>query len=1181
MKRLDQVAWLTVSIASPDTILEWSNGEVKKNEAIDAKRLKPFPDGLFCERIFGPEKNWNCYCGKYKKKRYSGIVCEQCGVEITSSRVRRERMGHIKLKVPVSHIWFLKNKPSPIGKILDVSDTKLESVIDFERYIVVNPGATSLKENQILDDAEYAKACETFGTESFVAKMGAEGLRDALSRVNLPEKISQLQKAMAETGNVQNRKKLAQRLLYFNAFQTNNVRPEWMILTVLPVIPPGLRPWVPGEGKRLIFSILNDLYGQVLDQNNKLKELLRFETDEKAINAEKRKLQEFVDALLDENRERNFLTRVTNKKFKSLSDRLMGKNGRFRNNLLGKRVDFSGRSVIMVGPELKLHQCGLPKKIALELFRLFIGRHLLDLGKTEDEVIDIFEHESQEMWEALEEVAKKHPVILNRAPTLHRLSIQAFEPVLIDGDVIRVHPLVCAGFGADFDGDTMSVHMPLSKEAQKETRELIMATNNFLHPANALPAMNPSQEMVLGCYYLTADPRKPMPADLNILPLFSSLGEALMISGYWSVKNPNRGRVKTHDWVRLAIPDFGRATVFGDAGKKIIVTTVGRILFNDIWPTQLGFYNAPVDKKKISEMIFQCYQKCGCEQAIATLDRIKELGFRESTRAGISIGSDDLIIPRDVIEKEIRTARSEAAEIEAKHLDNSIAEEEIKVVWEKCNDAVSKKMMLTLEANQGRSEFNPVWLMVQSGARGNKEQVRQLIGLRGLIAKPDGGIVKKPVLGNYRDGLNVAEYCISCHGVRKGVSDRSRRTADAGYLTRKLVSAAQEVIIGEEDCGTRLGLWVKAIIDDGKANSDKNTAKASIVPLVDRITGRVACEGVLDPREDGQILVQAGQIIDGELAKVIIAAGVDRVKIRSPITCGSRHGICVNCYGQSTTSSIPVKLGEPVGVIAAQSIGEPGTQLTMRTFHTGGTASRGDITGGLQRVTELFEARKPQNAAVISRVDGLVTSITDNNSKQFVQIKTANIEKDERHHVPAGIGLCVAVGDWVTKGQSLSKGMVDPHDIFEVRGLQEFQDYMMREVQPIYSPQVSINCKHIEVIIRQMLALVCVTEPGDTAFAFDQQVDRNEFEAENKRISESGKKIASAKPILSGITKAALRSDSFLSAASFQNTTKILAEAAVLSKRDDLWGIKASAMAGKLIPAGTGFQPIKKRREAD
>jgi len=1333
LDKVNLVDYIGITVASPESIRAWSKGEVKNPETINYRTFKPEKGGLFCERIFGPVKDWECSCGKYKRIKHRGVVCDRCGVEVTLSRVRRERMGHIELSVPVSHIWFFKCMPSRLGLVLDMTARNLERVIYYEDYLVVDPGDTPLKKHQLLSEAEYREAIETYGDETFVAKMGAEGVRDALANVNLEENIEELQEAMGETRSKQIRKKLSKRIKLFQGFITGKSRPEWMILTVLPVIPPDLRPLVPLEGGRFATSDLNDLYRRVINRNNRLKNLLQLKTPEVIIRNEKRMLQEAVDALFDNGRHGRAVTGAGNRPLKSLSDMLKGKSGRFRQNLLGKRVDYSGRSVIVIGPELKLHQCGLPKKMALVLFEPFIIRRLKELGyvHTVRSAKKMIERQTTEVWDILAEVTKGHPVMLNRAPTLHRLSIQAFEPVLIEGEALRIHPLVCTAYNADFDGDQMAVHVPLSVEAQMEARLFMMAPQNIFSPSNGKPIMTPTQDITLGCYYLTAEPRKIGKKKEGRLHLFGSKSEVLFALA--------EGDVHTHSRIRMANPDKGTETVYGDAEKNVIETTVGRVIFSELWPAELGFPNKVMNKGALGTIIWHCYKVCGHDETVAVLDRLKQLGFTEATKAGVSIGIDDMIIPKEK-SQEIQAAAKRVSDVEKQYRKGLITggERYNKVIdiWTECTDQISNVMLETLLVNQGKAEFNPVWLMVDSGARGNRQQVRQLAGLRGLMAKPSGDIIEKPILANFREGLTVLEYFISTHGARKGLADTALKTADSGYMTRKLVDVAQDVIIREEDCGTTNGIWVQAIYE----------GEEEVVKLRDRIIGRYSCDDIYDPTDPKNPLVEANELVTEEKARLVDRANVERVRIRSVLTCESKKGLCKECYGLNLATGAKVKLGEAVGIIAAQSIGEPGTQLTMRTFHTGGVSmgqysqplikskhdgivvyndlriveledgnsialnksgtlaiqdetgrelevynivigsvisvpnggkvakdetfvqwdpynvpilsekagriafhdiiegvtmksevdtatnqeemviiehkedlhpqviiedTKGeplanyaipsgahivveegdkivagtllartprqvsktkDITGGLPRVAELFEARRPKDAAEISKIDGVVDFGATVRGKRCVLIKDPQSGVEEEHLIPIGKHVIVYKGDFVKKGQQLTEGPVVPHEILDVCGPQELQEHLLNEVQEVYRLQgVTINDKHIEIIVRQMLRKVRITEPGDTSFLWGEQIDKIAFEIENERIADMGGKPAEAQPVLLGITKASLETESFLSAASFQDTTRVLTDAATMGKRDYLRGFKENVIMGHIIPAGTGF----------
>ncbi len=1329
----DQVA---IGVASSDTMRSWSKGEVKNPETINYRTFKPEKGGLFCERIFGPTRDWECSCGKYKRIKHKGVICDRCGVEVTLARVRRERMGHIELAVPVSHIWFYKCMPSRLGLMLDMSARQLERVIYYEDYIVIDPGNTPLTKTQLLTEVEYREAQEQYGDE-FKAGMGADAVKVLLGEIELAKLNKELEEAMGNTKSKQIRKKLAKRLKLVQGFASSHSRPEWMVLEVLPVIPPDLRPLVPLEGGRFATSDLNDLYRRVINRNNRLKNLLQLKTPDVIIRNEKRMLQEAVDALFDNGRHGRAVTGAGNRPLKSLSDMLKGKGGRFRQNLLGKRVDYSGRSVIVIGPELKLNQCGLPKKMALVLFEPFIIRRLKDLGyvHTVRSAKKMIERQTPEVWDILEEVTKGHPVLLNRAPTLHRLSIQAFEPLLIEGEAIRIHPLVCTAYNADFDGDQMAVHVPLSVEAQMEARMLMLAPNNIFSPSSGKPITTPSQDITLGCYYLTQNPRRAAGAAVETrLPLFDNATEVEFAMA--------DGAVKTHDRIRLRNPDFGKETIYGDAETRVIETTAGRVIFNEIWPNKLGFFNKAAGKKQLSDIIWRCYQVAGQQGTVETLDRLKELGFAEATKAGVSIGISDMIIPKEK-ELQLANAYKQIKQVEQQYRKGIITDGErynkIIDIWTHAGDEISNVMFRTLEHNEGRKELNPVFLMVDSGARGNRQQVKQLAGMRGLMAKPSGEIIERPITSNFREGLTVLEYFISTHGARKGLADTALKTADSGYLTRKLVDASQDVIINEIDCETVNGITVRAIYEGDE----------EVVDLATRIIGRVSCETVVDPVTKKKI-VKANQLIDEPIAAAIEKVGVESLKIRSVLTCETGRGVCAHCYGRNLATGQFVKLGEAVGIIAAQSIGEPGTQLTMRTFHIGGTASQTfkqpiikakndgtvqfndlrtvqsldgnwialnkngsislhneegreierynivigsvismadgarvkkgetfvqwdpynvpiltdksgkiefrdmiagvtmkrdvdeatglmgtviiehkedlhpqivivgddgevaasysipagahviveanhkiragallaktprkiaktkDITGGLPRVAELFEARRPKDAAEIAKIDGIVEIGGTVRGKRKLILKDTATGAEEEHLIPLNKHMIVFKGDFVKKGSQLTEGPVVPHEILEICGPQDLQEHLVNEVQEVYRLQgVEINDKHIEIIVRQMLRKVKITDPGDTALLWGDQIDKLEFEKQNAEVVKQGGKPAEATPVLLGITKASLETDSFISAASFQDTTRVLTEAATLGKVDKLRGFKENVIMGHLIPAGTGFPAVR------
>jgi DNA-directed RNA polymerase subunit beta' len=1323
----DQVA---ISVASPDAIRSWSKGEVKNPETINYRTFKPEKGGLFCERIFGPTRDWECSCGKYKRIKHKGVICDRCGVEVTLSRVRRERMGHIELAVPVSHIWFYKCMPSRIGLMLDMSSRQLERVIYYEDYIVIDPGQTPLQKTQLLNEQEYREAEEQYGN-TFVAGMGAEAIKLLLSQIDLNSLNAELEEAINNTKSKQIRKKLAKRLKLIQGFMTSHSRPEWMILDVLPVIPPDLRPLVPLEGGRFATSDLNDLYRRVINRNNRLKNLLQLKTPDVIIRNEKRMLQEAVDALFDNGRHGRAVTGAGNRPLKSLSDMLKGKGGRFRQNLLGKRVDYSGRSVIVIGPELRLNQCGLPKKMALVLFEPFIIRRLKELGyvHTVRSAKKMIERQTPEVWDILEEVTKGHPVLLNRAPTLHRLSIQAFEPMLIEGEAIRIHPLVCTAYNADFDGDQMAVHVPLSVEAQMEARLLMLAPNNIFSPSSGKPITTPSQDIVLGCYYLTQNPRKNAQAGER-LRLFAELREIEF--------GLAEGAIKVHEKIRFKNPDLGKKTIYGNPEARVIETTVGRVVFNGIWPSDLGFFNKSCGKKQLSDIIWRTYQVSGQQRTVETLDLLKQLGFTWATRAGVSIGITDMIIP-DEKKTELDKAYKQIALVEKQYRSGIITDGErynkIIDIWTHAGEEISNVMFRTLEHNEGRRELNPVYLMQDSGARGNRQQIKQLAGMRGLMAKPSGEIIERPITSNFREGLTVLEYFISTHGARKGLADTALKTADSGYLTRKLVDAAQDVIVVEPDCGTANGIPVRPIYEGDD----------EVVDLATRIIGRVSCETIVNPVSK-EMIIKANQLIEEHQGNALMQIGVEQLKIRSVLTCESKRGICAQCYGRNLATGRMVKLGEAVGIIAAQSIGEPGTQLTMRTFHIGGTATQlfkqpiikakndgtvhfndmrvvqsldgnyivlnkngaisihakdgrelerynivigsvisigdgaevkkgdtfvqwdpynvpiltertgkvefrdmipgvtvkreideatgvlgtvviehkedlhpqivivddnkevaasysipagahvvvqenkkvqagtllaktprkiaktKDITGGLPRVAELFEARRPKDAAEIAKIDGIVEFGGTVRGKRRLILRDPISGQEEEHLIPLNKHIIVFKGDFVKKGSQLTEGPVVPHEILDVCGPQDLQEHLVNEVQEVYRLQgVEINDKHIEIIVRQMLRKVKITEPGDTELLWGDQVDRMEFEKENRRVIEQGGKPAEAVPVLLGITKASLETDSFISAASFQDTTRVLTEAATLGKVDLLRGFKENVIMGHLIPAGTGF----------
>ena len=1151
---------LQIGLASPEKILEWSHGEVKKPETINYRTLKPEKDGLFCERIFGPTKDWECHCGRYKRGRYKGIICDKCGVEVTRAKVRRERMGHIELAVPVSHIWYFKGIPCRMKMLLDMSPRALEQVLYFASFVVIDPGETSLQHKQILTDREYREAQEQFGAKAFKAGMGAEAIRELLMQLDLPTLGKELKEEVNNSSG-QKRANAIKRLEVVEAFIKSGNKPEWIILTVIPVIPPEIRPMVQLDGGRFATSDLNDLYRRVINRNNRLKRLLELRAPDIIVRNEKRMLQEAVDSLIDNGRRTRPVTGPGNRPLKSLSDMLRGKQGRFRQNLLGKRVDYSGRSVIVVGPDLKMYQCGLPKEMALELFKPFVMKKLVKGGYAQNVkgAKRMVERVSQEVWGVLEDVIKDHPVLLNRAPTLHRLGIQAFEPVLVEGRALKLHPLVCTAYNADFDGDQMAVHVPLSVEAQAEARFLMLASNNILKPQDGRPVVSPTQDMVIGCYYLTLE-RAGAKGEGKVL---HDENEAIMAyqTGDISLQAKIRVRIE-REWL-------------GQKRRKIIDTTVGRILFNNAIPQDLGFVdrskeenlfelevNHLVVKKDLGEIVDRCYRKYGPTTTSEVLDRIKRLGFTYSTRGGITVGFQDIQVP-DEKKGFITDAEKEVVEIDNMFrmglLSNTERRERVIHVWEDTTEKVSRALMESLDP------FNPIYMMANSGARGSTAQIRQLAGMRGLMADPSGQIIEVPIRANFREGLSVLEFFISSHGARKGLADTALRTADSGYLTRRLVDVSQDVIIREEDCFEKRGEAAK-----GTMIAEIREDNKLIEPLRSRIVGRYAVDEVRHP-ETGNVLVPAGGMIEYEVAEAIEAAGIKAVNCRSVFTCRADHGVCAKCYGANLATGTPVNIGEAVGIIAAQAIGEPGTQLTMRTFHTGGVASAEDITQGLPRVEELFEARKPKGLAVISEIYGTVH--IDDSKKRREALVTNEDGEAESYLIPFGSILKVEEGERVEAGDELTEGSVNPHDILKIKGVKGVQGYLLKEVQSVYRLQgVEISDKHIEIIIRQMLRKVQIEDSGDTDMLPGELVDIFKFEAENERVVEAGGNPAIAKRKLLGITKAALATDSFLSAASFQETTRVLTEAAIKGKIDPLVGLKENVIIGKLIPAGIGLK---------
>jgi DNA-directed RNA polymerase subunit beta' len=1123
-----------IGLASPEQIRGWSHGEVRKPETINYRTLKPERDGLFCERIFGPTKDWECHCGKYKRIRFKGIVCDRCGVEVTRAKVRRERMGHIELAAPVCHIWYLKGVPSRIGLLLDMSPRALERVVYFAAYVVVDPGTTPLQKRQLLSEAEYREMREKYGS-AFRAGMGAEAVKELLDELDI-EKLSRGLRTELRTASGQKRMKILKRLEVVEAFRKSGNNPEWMILTVVPVIPPDLRPMVQLDGGRFATSDLNDLYRRVINRNNRLKRLLDLGAPEIIVRNEKRMLQEAVDALIDNGRRGRPVTGPNNRPLKSLSDMLKGKQGRFRQNLLGKRVDYSGRSVIVVGPRLRLYQCGLPKEMALELFKPFVMKKLVDrnLSQNIKSAKRMVERARPEVWDVLEEVVREHPVLLNRAPTLHRLGIQAFEPVLIEGKAIQVHPLVCTAYNADFDGDQMAVHVPLSAAAQAEARLLMLSAYNILSPAYGKAITSPTRDIVFGCYYLTMeDPADRAKADKD-LKAFSSPNEVILAL--------ESGAVQLHSRVKVRYLD-----------PEPIVTTVGRVIFNEAIPEELRFINEVCDRKVLSQIVSEAYNRLGSSKTVQLLDALKDLGFRYATRSGSGIAISDIVIP-DAKRKLLGEADKDIDTIDAQFRRGLITEGERYQraidVWTKATERITEAML------DGFETFNPLYMMALSGARGNIQQIRQLAGMRGLMTDPSGRIIELPIKANFREGLTVLEYFISTHGQRKGLADTAIRTSESGYLTRRLVDVAQDVIIREIDCKTNEGLVMTAITEGNDV----------IVPLRDRIVGRFLAEDAAAPRR--KPVLEAGEEIDEEAAERIEEAGIEQVVVRSVLTCKSRHGVCAKCYGRNLATGKLVEIGEAVGIIAAQSIGEPGTQLTMRTFHTGGVAGF-DITQGLPRVEELFEARKPKGQAIIAEIAGVVAVTEAKGQRRLI---VSNKHDERAYPVPFGVRLRVAAGDEVEPGDQLTEGSVNPHDILRIKGLQDLQGYLVQEIQSVYRSQgVDINDKHIEIIVRQMLRRVKVEEAGDTEFLPGELVDKFAFEEENARVMAEGGEPAKARPTLLGITKASLATESFLSAASFQETARVLTDAATRGKVDPLIGLKENVIIGKLIPAGTGM----------
>ena len=1155
---------IKIGLASPEKIREWSRGEVTKPETINYRTLKPERDGLYCERIFGPQKDWECHCGKYKKIRYKGVVCDRCGVEVTKSSVRRERMGHIELAAPVSHIWYFKGIPSRMGLMLDLSPRVLEKVLYFANYIVLDAGDTNLMYKQVLTEKEYQEAREAYG-DTFRVGMGAEAIKELLEAIDMDKESAELQAALAESSG-QKRARIVKRLEVVEAFRESGNKPEWMIMTVIPVIPPDIRPMVQLDGGRFATSDLNDLYRRIINRNNRLKRLLELGAPDIIVRNEKRMLQESVDALIDNGRRGRPVTGPGNRPLKSLSDMLKGKSGRFRQNLLGKRVDYSGRSVIVVGPELKIYQCGLPQEMAIELFKPFVMKELVANGTSHNikNAKKMVERLEPQVWDVLEQVIKEHPVMLNRAPTLHRLGIQAFEPILVQGKAIKLHPLVCTAFNADFDGDQMAVHLPLSVEAQAECRFQLLSPNHLLKPSDGGPVAVPSQDMVLGIYYLTQE----RPGAKGEGKFFKSVNEAILAYENQVITL----QTKIHVRVTKTMPD-------GTEKTGIVSSTLGRFIFNEILPQDLGFVDRSnhendlalevdfhVGKKGLKQILQKVINTHGATKTAEVLDDIKSMGYKYSTRAAMTVSISDMTVPPQKPQL-IAEAQDTVDKITKNYKRGLITEEErykeVVETWKNTDDILTKALL------DGLDKYNNIYMMADSGARGSDKQIKQLAGMRGLMADTTGHTIELPIKSNFREGLDVLEYFMSAHGARKGLSDTALRTADSGYLTRRLVDVSQHLIIRETDCceGKEApGMYVQALRD----------GKEEIESLQERITGRFSCETICD--KNGEVIVKANHMITPKRAAKIMSEGVDaegkpfeKIKIRTVLTCKSHIGVCAKCYGSNLATGEPVQVGESVGIIAAQSIGEPGTQLTMRTFHTGGVAG-GDITQGLPRVEELFEARKPKGLAIITEIAGKV-EIRDTKKKREIIVTNQETGESKTYLIPYGSRIKVLDGVELGAGDELTEGSVNPHDILRIKGVRAVQDYMIQEVQRVYRLQgVEINDKHIEVIVRQMLQKIRIEEAGDTEFLPGTQVDILDFEDTNEKMIEEGKEPAEGKQVMLGITKASLATNSFLSAASFQETTKVLTEAAIKGKVDPLIGMKENVIIGKLIPAGTGMK---------
>ena len=1169
---------IKIGLASPEKIHEWSRGEVKKPETINYRTLKPEKDGLFCERIFGPTKDWECHCGKYKRIRYKGVVCDRCGVEVTKAKVRRERMGHIELAAPVSHIWYFKGIPSRMGLILSMSPRALEKVLYFASYIVLDAGDTELQYKQLLTEREYREAYDKYGN-TFEAAMGAEAIKKLLQDIDLEKESVELKAQLQDTTG-QKRVRIIKKLEVIESFRLSGNKPEWMILDAIPVIPPEIRPMVQLDGGRFATSDLNDLYRRVINRNNRLKRLLDLGAPDIIVRNEKRMLQEAVDALIDNGRRGRPVTGPGNRALKSLSDMLKGKQGRFRQNLLGKRVDYSGRSVIVVGPELKIYQCGLPKEMAIELFKPFVMKKLVEDGLAHNikSAKRMVERLQTEVWDILEEVIREHPVMLNRAPTLHRLGIQAFEPVLVEGRAIKLHPLVCTAFNADFDGDQMAVHVPLSVEAQAECRFLLLSPNNLLKPSDGAPVTVPSQDMILGMYYLTLERD-----DLNqryTEDILDAEGNVIKKAGDLMIRpfKDEKEAILAYDNHEVSLQEIIRVRrtleFDGVPETRMVQTTVGRIIFNEAIPQNLGYVDRTneetkfdyeisflVDKKAIGKVINKCINRCGATETASVLDKIKSLGYKFSTRAAMTVSVSDMEIPKEKAEY-LEEAESKVDMITKKFRRGLMTDEERhqKVIeaWNIADDKITAALLA------GLGKYNNIYMMANSGARGSNRQIKQLAGMRGLMASPNGGIIELPIKANFREGLSVLEYFISAHGARKGLTDTALKTADSGYLTRRLVDVSQDIIVREWDCCD--GRNIETPCMEISAFMDGNEV---IEGLQDRIRGRWSAYDIIHP-ETGEIIVPADTMITVDQAEAVEKAGIKKVWIRTVLTCRSEVGICAKCYGANMASSRYVRIGESVGIIAAQSIGEPGTQLTMRTFHTGGIAGN-DITQGLPRVEELFEARKPKGLAIIAEFGGRVT-LNDTKKKREVIITNPETGETKDYLIPYGSRIKVYDGDLIEAGDEITEGSVNPHDILKIKGLRGVQDYMIQEVQRVYRLQgVEISDKHIEVIVRQMLKRVKIEENGDTEFLPGSLVDWLTFENTNAALEAEGKEPAKGTRVLLGITKASLATDSFLSAASFQETTRVLTEAAIKGKIDPLIGLKENVIIGKLIPAGTGM----------